>query len=89
MFWNASLSYVVTPKSGPVRPMRTLDDAKSALIHDLPPGATKRPHWLQAGFRVVTASESGLPDDIHAATEALVAALEAESWMTRPQKDAG
>jgi hypothetical protein len=83
MFWNEPLTYVISPKSGPVRQMRTLHDARSALIHDLPSGSTKRQHWLQAGLRVVAASESGAPEDIRAATDALVAALEMEGWMTR------
>lgn len=84
MFWNEALTYIITPKSGPVRQLKTLDDAKSALMEDLPAGGTKRPHWLQAGMRVVAASESGSPEDISAATDALLAALETEGWMNRP-----
>ncbi|MGH6769916.1 MAG: hypothetical protein ACRECO_12950 [Xanthobacteraceae bacterium] len=84
MYWNETLTYVITPKSGPVRQLRTLLDARSALVEDLPAGGTKRPHWLQAGLRVVAASESGLQDDISAATDALLAALEKEGWMNRP-----
>jgi hypothetical protein len=84
MFSNEALTYVITPKSGPVRQLKTLHDARSALMEDLPPGGTKRSHWLKAGFRVVAASESGSQDDISAATDALLAALETEGWMNRP-----
>jgi hypothetical protein len=86
MFWDSPLTYVITPKSGPVRAMQTLQDARSAMIHDLPPGSTKRLHWLHAGQRVVAASESGLQEDIRIATDALVAALDAEGWMSRSSK---
>jgi hypothetical protein len=81
MFWNEPLTYVISPKSGPVRQMQTLHDARSAMVHDLPPGSTKRPHWLHAGQCLVAASESGSQEDIRMATDALLAALEMEGWM--------
>jgi hypothetical protein len=84
MYWNEALTYIITPKSGPVRQLRTLLDARSALVQDLPAGGTRRPHWLAAGLQVVAASESGSDEDISAATDALLAALEAEGWMSRP-----
>jgi hypothetical protein len=82
MSWDKPLAYVISPKSGPVRQMQTLHDARSAMVHDLPPGSTKRPHWLHAGQRVVAASESGSEEDVRVATDALLAALEAEGWMS-------
>ncbi len=84
MFWTSALTYVVTPKSGPVRQLATLEDARSALIDDLPVDRKKVPHWLEAGLLVVEASESGKPADLQAATDALVKALDAEGWMSRP-----
>ena len=83
MSWTSALAYTVTPKSGPMRQLRSLEDARSALINDLPADRKKAPHWLQAGLLVVEASESGAAADIAAATEALVKALDAEGWMTR------
>lgn len=81
MSWSHALTYVVTPKSGPIRQLRTLADVRSALINDLPVDKKKAPHWLQAGLLVVDASESGAAADIAAATEALVKALDTEGWM--------
>ena len=83
MSWTSALAYTVTPKSGPIEQLKTLEDARSALI-DLPADKKKSPHWLQTGLLVVAASESDAAADIHAATDALVHALDTEGWMTRP-----
>ncbi|HYH40563.1 MAG TPA: hypothetical protein VD867_01150 [Burkholderiales bacterium] len=83
MSWSLPLTYVVTPKSGPLRQLTTLADARSALIEDLPIDRKKTPHWLDAGLRLVEAGESGDPDAIETATEALVQALDAEGWLAR------
>jgi len=82
VFWNNSLTCAITPKSGPVRKLTTLADVRSALLSDLPAGATKQPHWLHAGMLVVAASESGDSTDIRIATEALIDALEVEGWLS-------
>lgn len=82
MTWTSALTYTITPKSGPVRQLTTLEDARSALINDLPADRKKTPHWLQAGQLVVAASESGTPADVAAATEALVRALDTDGWMS-------
>jgi hypothetical protein len=84
MSWTSTLTYTITPKSGPIRQLTTLEDARSALINDLPADRKKTPHWLQAGLLVVAAGESGRLDDVAAATEALVKALDADGWMTHP-----
>lgn len=81
LYWDKALSFEITPKSGPVRKMVTLLDARSAMVHDLPPRSTKKPHWLRAGMAIVAASESGTYSDIRAATDALADALDAEGWM--------
>ncbi len=87
VFWDKPLAYEVTPKSGPLKKLTTLADVRSAMVHDLPPGATKRPHWLHAGMKLVAASESGATGDIRVATEALIDALDAEGWLSAvPQK---
>jgi hypothetical protein len=84
MYWTSALPYVVTPKSGPMRQLATLEDVRSALIDDLPAELKKAPHWLEAGLLVVEASESGRAGDLRAAADALVNALDAEGWMSRP-----
>lgn len=85
MSWTNALAYTITPKSGPVRQLKTLEDARSALINDLPADWKKSPHWMQAGLLVVAAGESGKVSDIAAATEALVKALDIEGWMSPSQ----
>jgi hypothetical protein len=82
VFWEKPLSYEIAPTSGPVRRMVTLADVRSAMVYDLPPGATKQPHWLHAGLLVVAASESGKLSDIRVATDALCDALDVEGWLS-------
>jgi hypothetical protein len=81
--WTAPLPYWITPKSGPVRQIRTLMDANHAIANDLPRPVMKKRPWLRAGWVVISAANSGRPEDIEAAAEALVNALDAEGWMTR------
>lgn len=82
MSWSKPLAFEITPKSGPVRKLVTLEDARSAIVHDLPPRSTKKPHWLRAGQAIIAAAESGAASDIRAATDFLADALDAEGWMT-------
>ena len=51
--------------------------------HNLPPGSTKKPHWLRAGKMVVAAVEDGAssPQEMREVTDALVDALDVEGWM--------
>lgn len=83
MNWNAELAYFVTPKSGPMRPMRTLIDANRALLDDLPFGCRRRPHWAAFGRLLLIAADTTSIIDVRLATDALVRALEVEGWMTR------
>jgi hypothetical protein len=83
MNWNTELAYFVTPKSGPMRPMRTLIDANRAFLDDLPFGCRRRPHWAAFGRLLLIASDTASTIDVRLATDALVRALEAEGWMTR------
>ena len=83
MNWNAELAYDVTPKSGPMRAMRTLRDANYALLDDLPAQCRYRGHWFAVGRLLLAAVQSGCRLDVMLATDALVMALEVESWMTR------
>lgn len=88
LFWDKQLAFEITPRSGPLGRLMTLTDVRNAMLHDLPPGAIRQPHWLHAGLMVVAASESGSAGDIRAATEALIDALDAEGWLDAapPQK---
>ncbi len=80
-YWDKPLTYVITPKSGPLRKMVSLLDANRALIEELPKGYLKRAHWLRAGKALVTAAETGKSRDIECAFEAIVAALDGEGWL--------
>ena len=86
LFWDKPLAYEITPKSGPVRRLTTLADVRTAMVHDLQPGATKQPHWLHAGMLLVAASESGSTADIRIATDALIEALDTEGWLSAASK---
>ncbi len=79
--WDTRLTFVITPKSGPLRKMVRLRDAQQALIADLPSGFLRRAHWLKAGKALVTAAETGKPKDIEWAFESIVAALDEEGWL--------
>jgi len=81
--WDEPLTYVITPKSGPLRKMVSLLDANRALTGELPKGYLKRAHWLRAGQVLMTAAETGVSRDIEWAFEAIVAALAEEGWFTR------
>lgn len=83
MHWDTELTYFVTPKSGPMRPMTTLIDVNRALIDDLPFRARCRPHWAVVVRLLLVAAETGSAIDVRLVTDALVRALEAEGFMTR------
>ena len=79
--WDTRLTFVITPKSGPLRKMVRLRDVQQALIADLPSGFLRRAHWLKAGKALVTAAETGKSKDIEGVFEAVVAALDEEGWL--------
>ena len=82
MSWNAELAYLVTPKSGPMRAMRTLRDINYALLDDLTPQCRYRRHWFLVGKLLMAAATSEGRLAVMLATDALVMALEVEGWMT-------
>jgi len=88
MNWNAELAYNVTPKSGPMRAMRTLRDANYALLDDLTAQRRYRRHWFAVGRLLMAAAKTGGRLDVMLATDALVMALEFEGWMTRVPRQA-
>lgn len=79
--WDRSLTYVIAPKSGPLRKMKTLRDARRALVEELPPGYLKHPHWLRAALLLLIAAETG--GYVEWTFEAIVAAVAEEGWFTR------
>lgn len=83
MRWTAELAYQVTPKSGPLRPMRTVVEAARTLVDDLPLSHRRRPYWMSVRRLILKAAATGAPLDIQLATDSLVCALEVEGWMTR------
>ena len=83
MYWQRELAFLITPKSGPLRPMTTLLDASRAITQDLPAAYRKQDHWRDVGWGLCRAAESGAQADIRAATEKLVDVLEGEGWMRR------
>lgn len=84
MHWDHELAYFVTPKWGPIRCMRTLSDAKRALLEDLPRALRKDERWLEAGWAVLRAADTGRRADIALATEAMVSAIAQQGWLTKP-----
>lgn len=79
---GAELAYWITPKSGPIRPLRTLRDSNRAMLDDLPSECRTRRHWLDARLLLLAAADSADPHQLLAATDALVRALETEGWMS-------
>ena len=82
-YWDQPLTFVITPKSGPLQQMSSLLDANRALTGNLPHGFLKRPHWLKAGHALMTAAETGELRDIDRAFETIVIALNEEGWLSR------
>ena len=88
MSTSSHLLFSIVPQSGPVRGLETLQDARRALLQDLPQGAIRKPHWRKAGWALVRAEKSGDPKDIVTATEALRTALEQEGWLSISAREA-
>lgn len=82
MTWNVELAYFVTPKSGPMRAMRTLRDVNHALLDDLPRHLRYQRHWFIVGRALLTAASTKTRLSVMLATDALVTALDAGGWMT-------
>jgi hypothetical protein len=83
MNWSLSLTYFISPRSGPMRRMETLLDANRALSKDLGFKFLKEPQWSHVGQLLLKAAETEAADDIRAATEAIYSAIEREGWMSR------
>lgn len=55
---SADLTCWVTPKSGPMRPVRTLGDLRKAFLDDLPHQCRYQRHWFAVGRLLKTAMET-------------------------------
>jgi len=56
MSWSTELAYFVTPKSGPMRAMRTLRDVNHALLDDLPARSRLQRHWFSVRRLLLSAA---------------------------------
>jgi hypothetical protein len=83
MGWDTELIFFVTPKSGPLRAMRTLRDVNHALLDDLKHRQRARPQWISVKRLLLIAADTGSSIDVQLCTKALLYAIEAEGWMNR------
>lgn len=81
MNWNAELAYFVTPRSGPMRAMRTLRDINQALLDDVPARSRYQRHWFIVGRLLMRAAQGTSRIDLLLVNDALLVALEIEGWM--------
>jgi hypothetical protein len=80
-YWFRKLAYPVVPFSGPLRPARTLGEARKTLLERLPGNCKSRSSWKRASMLLLAASKSGDRNDIREATDQLMRALEREGWL--------
>jgi hypothetical protein len=80
-YWYRKLSHPVVPLSGPLRPTRTLGEARNALAQGLPADRMADAPWQRANALVLAAGKSGSRHDIREATEQLMRALDREGWL--------
>lgn len=83
MRWESELTFFVTPKSGPMRPMRTLRELNLAMLDDLTFRDRQRAHWVRVRRLLLVAADTGSAIDVRLVTEALIRAVEAEGWLDR------
>ena len=80
-YWFRKLAYPVVPRSGPLRPTRTLAEARKTLLERLPAECKARSWWESATALLLAAAKSGRRNDIRDATDQLMRALEREGWL--------
>ena len=80
-YWSRKLSYPVVPRSGPLRPTRTLGEARKTITERLPADALARSGWTRAMVLLSVAGASGRRGDIREATDQMMRALEREGWL--------
>jgi hypothetical protein len=83
MGWDSELTFYITPKSGPLRPMWTLRDVNRGLLDDLTHRERVRPHWMSVKRLLLIAADTGSSIDVRLCTESVLRAVEREGWMTR------
>lgn len=87
MGWDTELTFYITPKSGPLRPMRTLLDVNRALLDDMTHRERARPRWISVRRLLLIAADTGSPIDVRLVTESLLRVVETEGWMTRRRQE--
>lgn len=80
-YWSRKLAYPVVPLSGPLRPTRTLGEARRTLNERLPADAMARSAWTRAMTLLNVAGASGRRSDIREATDQMMRALDREGWL--------
>jgi hypothetical protein len=71
----------VVPLSGPLRPSRTLGEARTTLAERLPAECRGLSSWQRASALLTAAGHSGTRHDIREATNQLMRALDREGWL--------
>jgi hypothetical protein len=80
-YWFRKLAYPVVPRSGPLRPTRTLAEARKTLLERLPAECQSRSWWQRTTALLLAAGTSGRRNDIRDATDQLMRALDREGWL--------
>jgi hypothetical protein len=80
-YWSRKLAYPVVPLSGPLRPSRTLGEARKTLLERLPADCKRRAAWERTALLLAAAGRSGSRNDIREATDQLMRALDREGWL--------
>ena len=80
-YWSRKLAYPVVPLSGPLRPTRTLAEARDALLERLPAECKSRASWQRTTALLLAAGSSGCRNDIRDATDQFMRALDREGWL--------
>jgi hypothetical protein len=80
-YWMRKLCYPIVPLSGPLRPNRTLGEARATLVERLPTHCRTLPCWERAMALLIVAGRSGRKDDIRAASEQMLRALDQQGWL--------
>jgi hypothetical protein len=81
-YWFRKLSHPIVPMTGPLRPVRTLGEARKSLLERLPALCGESPHWQRAGTLLGIAGKTGSKHDIRQFTDQFMRALDREGWLS-------
>src|SRR5437899_438788 len=80
-YWFRKLSYPIVPMSGPLRPVRSLAEARKTLSERLPAHCEKSSHWERTSTLLLAAGATGSRHDIREFTDQFMRALDREGWL--------